>query len=53
MLATPSPSVALTDSPHAALPRLILDRMVGDLLELMVYSIEALRDRFDASLRRQ
>ena len=52
MLASPSPSFALTDQTHTTLPRLV-NRVVGDLLELMVYSIEALRDRFDASLRRQ
>ena len=52
MLASPSSTVALTDQPRTALPRLI-NRVVGDLLELLVYSIEAVRDRFDASLRRQ
>jgi hypothetical protein len=52
MLALPSSSVALTDRSHSMLQRLV-DRVAGDILELMVYSIEALRDRFDASLRRQ
>jgi hypothetical protein len=43
-------SIALTGS-SSALPRLV-NHVVGDLLELMVYSIEGLRDRITASLRR-
>jgi hypothetical protein len=44
-------SIALVDSASSTIPRLI-EHVVGDLLELMVYSIEGLRDRFAASLRR-
>ena len=52
MLVSQSSSVALTDRSHPML-QLLIDRVAGDVLELLVYSIEALRDRFDASLRRQ
>ena len=53
MIASPrSPrSLALPDRGAPAFSR-IVNRVVGDLLELMVHSIEGLRDRIAASLRR-
>ena len=44
-------SIALSDRGVSAFPR-IVNRVVGDLLELMVYSVEGLRDRITASLQR-
>ena len=52
MLATTnaSPSLALTDRSASMLPRL-LQRVVGDLLELVVHSIEEMRDRVSKPAR--
>jgi len=49
MLATTnaSPSLALTDRSASMLPRL-LQRVVGDLLELVVHSIEEMDDVLEA-----
>ena len=44
-------SIALSDRVVSAFPR-VVNRVFGDLLELMVYSIEGLRDRITASLQR-
>jgi hypothetical protein len=46
----PPPITALAHRPSSVLPRLI-NQVVGDLLELVVYSIEELRDRITRSLQ--
>jgi hypothetical protein len=43
-------SIALTDRQLPVLSRLI-DHVVGDLIELVVYSVEELRERISRTLR--
>lgn len=45
-----SHSVALTDRQPPALSRLV-EQVVGDLLELVVHSVEGLRERIAKTLR--
>lgn len=47
---SPTSSLAVADRTSSVLPRLI-ERVVGDLLELVVHSIEELRDRVAKSAR--
>jgi len=47
---TPPSSTALAARQPSVLPRLI-QQVVGDLLELVVYSVEELRERITRSLR--
>jgi hypothetical protein len=44
------PSIALAHRQPSVLPRLI-DQVVGDLLELVVYAVEELREQITRSLR--